>query len=149
MLLDLNLGDGYGANLLPDLQSLEPAPRVAVMSGFMDDNARRLCANCSVALDKGVGTAALLREIRSMLDRRHQHRVAERFSRENKLSSREMQALRAGLDGKNREETAAVLLLAPGTISTYWKRIKKKTGCRSQREVFTAVFEMAARGSVV
>jgi DNA-binding CsgD family transcriptional regulator len=67
--------------------------------------------------------------------------VVREFSVKNRLSPREETVVRAAADGRDRKSSAALLGCSAGTVDTYWGRIFKKTGCRSQTEVFAKVVQ--------
>jgi DNA-binding CsgD family transcriptional regulator len=55
------------------------------------------------------------------------------------LSTQEQRLLAATVAGKVEKEIAASLRCTRSTLSTYWQRIFRKTGCRSQTQVVSAV----------
>lgn len=55
------------------------------------------------------------------------------------LSQQERRLLIATVEGMSEKEIAWISGCARATVSTYWQRIFKKTGCRSQIEVMSAV----------
>jgi len=55
------------------------------------------------------------------------------------LSDRETEVLRLAVLGKRNVEIAETVGCGPRTIDTYWRRIFKKTGQCSQRDVIAAV----------
>lgn len=69
LLLDLQLPDGSGLNLLPHLRTLPQTPKVLVLTSFLDDASVReaLRAGASGFLIKHSGPAALLDGIRAVL----------------------------------------------------------------------------------
>jgi DNA-binding NarL/FixJ family response regulator len=58
----------------------------------------------------------------------HQRETAEANKPLTRLSSREVEVLQLVVEGKSNAEIAAILMLSPGTIKTYRKRIMQKLG---------------------
>jgi DNA-binding CsgD family transcriptional regulator len=75
------------------------------------------------------------------------YRVVEKWARTRRLSARETQVLHASLVGRSRKQIANEEGLSPGTVASHWRRIMRKTGCRSQRAVFAIVFSWVAERS--
>lgn len=65
------------------------------------------------------------------------------FAVRHNLSDRETAALLLSTVGVFRKEAAHRLGCAPGTVDTYWRRILRKTGTRSQPELFAALVVFA------
>jgi DNA-binding NarL/FixJ family response regulator len=62
-------------------------------------------------------------------------RGAAAFSALYKLSEQESRLLSLAVDGHTNHEAAEVLGCAMSTVRTYWSRIFRKVGCRSERNV--------------
>jgi DNA-binding NarL/FixJ family response regulator len=56
-----------------------------------------------------------------------------------RLAPREKQLLLSAFQGLNNDEAASELGCSRATVSTYWNRIFRKVGVRSQRDVFVAL----------
>ncbi|MBN1612367.1 MAG: response regulator transcription factor [Polyangiaceae bacterium] len=61
------------------------------------------------------------------------------FASCNRLAPREKQLLLSAFRGSNNDEAASELGCSRATVSTYWNRIFRKVGVRSQRDVFVAL----------
>lgn len=61
------------------------------------------------------------------------------FSARHHLSPQEAVVLTMAISGRYGKEIAAILNCSPHTISTYWKRIYKRTGYSGQAAVIAAV----------
>ena len=61
--------------------------------------------------------------------------LVRKYAAEHSLSPQETRVLAAAVSGTANKVAAGELSCNRSTISTYWKRIFSKTGCRSQREV--------------
>jgi DNA-binding NarL/FixJ family response regulator len=61
------------------------------------------------------------------------------FASCNRLAPRERQLLLSAFHGLNNDEAANELGCSRATVSTYWNRIFRKVGVRSQRDVFVAL----------
>jgi DNA-binding NarL/FixJ family response regulator len=142
VLLDLKLPDGDGADLLPVLNSLNPRPAVAVITGFLDSNRSvDLYGQCTLVVPKPADPR-ILRSIIEILEASRQSRPrVDDFAKKYRLSEREREVLFAALRGLNNQETAEELKCDRGTVSTYWNRIFAKTGWRSQRDVIAHLFQ--------
>ena len=56
------------------------------------------------------------------------------------MSPNERRLLAIAADGGGRSVAADVLGCKPSAISTYWKRISKKTSCHGQRDIFAKLW---------
>lgn len=70
--------------------------------------------------------------------------VLEAFRELTGLSPQEARLLNMAALGKNSDEAADLLGISRSTIGSYWNRIFRKTGCRSQRDVLGAVLKFAS-----
>jgi len=142
VLLDLKLPDGDGADLLPELNLLNPRPAIAVITAYLDSTRSvDLYGQCTLVVPKPTDPRTL-RAIMEILEASRQSRPrVEDFARKYRLSEREREVLFAALRGLNNQETAQELKCDRGTVSTYWNRIFAKTGWRSQRDVIAHLFQ--------
>jgi DNA-binding NarL/FixJ family response regulator len=140
ILLDLLLPDGKGEDLLEYLQTLSLRPPVAVISGHVDSGRIvRLMGQCDVTVPKPIGRADLLGLVETLRDRSSATRSVDNYCHTHGLSPRERDVIRAAAEGMVNKEIAYQLGCMPGTIATYWRRIYRKTGLTSQREVLAAL----------
>jgi len=149
VLLDLFLQDGErGTDLLPDIASLSPTPAVAIVSGYLDaEKMFRLHQSCEMTVSKPV-PGKLLLEIIEFLATKGKERAdgyVVAFCCEKKLSGRETDVFRQGVKGRRDKQTAEVLGIRRGSVSTYWGRILNKTGYQSRQQMMWALFEYGMR----
>ena len=143
VLLDLVLGDGDGAALLPLLEQLDPPPAVGVVSSHYDSaRAVELCGRCAAGIPKPV-TGDTLHAFVEAVAGRNDADTLERFCRQHGFSAQETQVLRAAADGHSNAEVATELDCGPGTVASYWRRIFRKTGQRTKRNVVADVLRFA------
>lgn len=141
VLLDLKLPDGDGAALLPMLKALDPRPGVAVVTGYLDsERSIDLHGMCTIMVPKPAGARTLIAVLDILEGSRQSRPLVESFADRYRLSERERAVLFAALRGMNNQEMADFLACDRGTIATYWSRIFKKTGWRSQRDVIANLF---------
>ena len=150
VLLDLNLPDGDGETLLPALERLRPAPRIAVLSGHLTSHrVVELAGSSVVGVPKPIESRTLFRLIQTLGEMGTGEETFRALYAHYKLSPKERQLLELAAAGYDNHEAARALACRRGTVTTYWHRIFKKTGLGSQREVlghFTMHALRAARG---
>jgi len=151
VLLDLNLPDKDGLELLKDIQSLHP--RLPVLAVSMQDEAfyamRVLRAGGRGYLMKQEGPEELITAIRTVL--RDEVYVSQRMSvrilssaskqaganagtPEDQLTDRELEVLRLFGNGWSTEEIGQKLCLSPKTVDVHRANIKMKLGLRTTPE---------------
>jgi DNA-binding NarL/FixJ family response regulator len=142
ILLDLNLGDGCGADLLPFVDGLRPRPAVAILSGYLTNEAiLRVCNHCVVCLSKPIDASTLIAATNMLARRQVAHDVVREYARHKGLSNRETEVLLAAVGDGGIDRTAADLSLRPTTVTSYWRRVFGKTNRHSQREVLADVLQ--------
>ncbi len=116
----------------------EESPRANELSSHWDHGS-------AGHLRLGTGTGIESGE-RLYVDRVHQQArdLLAVYAQEHRLSRRESQTVELSLlQGHSIKEVAHELGLSRKTIEMYWTRIYAKTGCRSQQQVFLALFWVA------
>jgi DNA-binding NarL/FixJ family response regulator len=149
LLLDLNLPDRSGLDVLQEAKRLHPRTGVLVLSaypeaaygvraiqmgasGYLNNPAAadELAAAVRAVLAGGVHvTGPLAAKLALAMGRRDEVPPHER------LSDRELQVLRLIARGKSTKEIAAELFLSEKTVATYRTRLMDKTGLRSSVEI--------------
>lgn len=143
--VDLSLEDGSGLELIKQLQSLTPPPKVLVLS--MHDEAfyaeRALRAGAAGYVMKRSATGRVIDAIRHVLDGRLyisesvSEKMAEKFvlartrpgtSPIALLSDREIEVFQMIGQGLETRRIAEMLHLSPKTVQVYCGRIKEKLG---------------------
>lgn len=161
ILLDLRFDNGgNGADLLPMITTLHPQPAVAVLSGYIDNEVTvRLFSLCTVLVTKPIEGNTLLELIESLGRRAHADEkakeasrsedcssvevVVQRFSNRERLSPQEGHLVMSAVDGLSKKQAAVRLGCEEGTVSSYWKRVFRKTGRNSQRDVISSILRYA------
>jgi DNA-binding NarL/FixJ family response regulator len=139
-LLDINLPDRNGIDLLQELKARYPRMPVVVLSAFPEDDyaVRAFKLGAAGYVSKQSASSELVAAIRKALAGRRyvSPSLAESLAASvagetptaphELLSNRELQVLRAVAVGKSLKEIAAELSLSEKTIGTYRTRISKK-----------------------
>jgi len=140
VLLDVRLGDDYGLELLPLLNAMRPRPRVVVITGSANATlAVELMDQVDAVVPKPV-PSFLIRKLVGKATRDISQEQLEEFSRVHGLSPNERLLLQIAADGGSKAMAAEAIGCKPSAISTYWKRISKKTSCHGQRDIFAKLW---------
>jgi DNA-binding NarL/FixJ family response regulator len=151
VLVDLNIPDRDGIELLGALHTLHPYAKLLVLSGYDDEYrvAEALRAGAQGYLVKtaevtevidGIrrivrGEAPLSQRIAGAVVRAMRKPTAEGTGGLDALTVRERQVLRLLATGRSTRETAAQLTISPKTVETHRVRIYQKLGCKSAVEL--------------
>jgi len=151
VLVDLNIPDRDGMELLAALRTQNPAARLLVLSGYDDEFrvAEALRAGAQGYLVKtaevvevidgirGIarGEAPLSQRIAGAVVRAMRKPAPEGAGGLDALTPRERQVLRLLATGSSTRETAARLTISPKTVETHRVRIYQKLGCKSAVEL--------------
>jgi len=142
VLLDIELGEESGLDLIAVIRKICPQARIVMLSMFN----QRVCRDRAFALgaDAYVTKGARYERLRALLRgepedatdadyiwRRQGYRAAIRTS----LSGRELQVLRALANGMLEKEVAGYLGISVSSVSTYLNRAMYKTDCSSRAEL--------------
>ena len=149
--VDLNLPDGHGADLIRDLRAVNPAGMILVLTASMIDRdyAEAVEAGASGVLHKSAGIEEIIKAVRragagepllssrelvEMLRLADRHRIQDREAREAlaRLTPREQEVLQALADGLADKEIAARLNVRNETVRTHMVNILGKLGVDSR-----------------
>jgi DNA-binding NarL/FixJ family response regulator len=146
--LDVNLPDGNGLDLLKQLKAFFPDRPVLIMSMHPEDQyaVRMLKAGAAGYLTKESAPDDLLTAIRKVIrgGRYVSAGLAEQLATSlgdpataphERLSDREFEVLRLIASGRTVGEIATQLSLSVKTVSTYRSRILEKTGMKHNAEL--------------
>lgn len=146
--VDLNLPDANGLDVLKNLKALYPARAVLILSMHPEDQyaVRALRAGASGYLNKEGAPDELLAAIRKaarggryVSDALAEQLATELAGREGppheRLSDREFQVLRLIAAGRTATEIAGAMHLSVKTVSTYRTRILEKMGLKHNAEL--------------
>ena len=158
LLVDLQLPDGSGIDLISEQSSRNPALPILVISVFGDEervvNAISAGAQGYLLKDDEEDTIVdavdhLLRgespispSIAAHLIQRFRHATPNRHT-DNPLSERELEVLELAAKGLTYRETAALMDVSVNTVGTFTKRIYTKLAVSSRAE---AIFEARQMG---
>lgn len=148
-IVDIQMPDRSGLEVLEDIWRMQPAIRVLVLSVYPASQfaARAIRAGASGYLTKESAPEELVRAIRTTAaGRRHINPAAAealasavqtegRPSAEDALSPREIQVLRLYASGKTVSEIAFSLGLSLRTVSTYKSRVLEKLGLSNNADL--------------
>jgi DNA-binding NarL/FixJ family response regulator len=149
LILDLNLPDKSGLDLLKELKSLKPELKILILSMHPEDRfaMRVLRAGASGYITKESVGEELVRAIRKVYNggKYVSESLAEMLAIEIQgggdkpiheiLSDREFQVLQMIASGKTLAEISETLSLAVTTISTYRARVLEKLNLHSNAEL--------------
>lgn len=151
VLVDLNIPDRDGMELLAALRAQNPISKLLVLSGYDDEFrvAEALRAGAQGYLVKtseisevidGIrriarGEAPLSQRIAGAVVRAMRKPTPEGTGGLDALTPREKQVLRLLATGISTRETAARLTISPKTVETHRVRIYQKLGCKSAVEL--------------
>lgn len=139
VLLDLVLPDEHGLELLTDLRSMSGRPRVLILTAHARPSVVRdaIARGAHAVITKG----APLRELREAIDRvgsggiyycsetsRLLREAAAMPLRDDQLTDRQRQILRAVASGMSTKEIASALTLSEKTVSNHRARIMERLG---------------------
>jgi two-component system invasion response regulator UvrY len=139
-LVDLNLPDGDGLDLLEQIRARHPAVAVLVVSGYPEEEFAVRCLRLGAGgyLTKASAPDELAAAVRNVLAGRKYvsaalaEKLASLVRRDlapvshDALSYRELQVLRLVATGRSTKQIAAELKLSEKTIATYRSRIAEK-----------------------
>lgn len=147
LLVDLNLPDCDGVELIYELVSLHPAARVLVISGDSRRMTlgRAIMAGVHGVVDKNVGAQELLRAIRGVAEGRtyFSEAIRTQFREQRKmvqkylkiLSKTELILLRLFGKGLTDDQVARHRRISPATAQTHRRNIMNKLKIRSSLEL--------------
>jgi two-component system, NarL family, invasion response regulator UvrY len=148
LVLDLNLPEVAGIDVLRRLRTSHPRMAILVLSMYAEDQyaARVLRAGASGYLAKGRSSGELVDAIRKVASggRYVTSEVAEHLldpkgggdaAPHESLSEREHQVFMLLAQGRSPSDIAAELQVTPSTVSTYIARIKRQLGAQTIGEI--------------
>jgi DNA-binding NarL/FixJ family response regulator len=156
LLLDLDLPDGSGAALIPQIRARNPSVLALVLTGSTDatEYARAIEQGATGVLHKAASMEEVLRLIRSSCKGEpvhtpaeivsFMHLTAQRRARDSEierlrrqLTPREYDLLVALADGLSDREIAEKLHVSPRTVQSHMLNLMDKFGVHSRLQVLT------------
>ncbi|MFW9595302.1 MAG: response regulator [Macromonas sp.] len=149
LLLDVDLPDRSGLEILAVLQKEEAPPKVVMVSMYPEDQYALRCLRAGAVgyLNKGGDPSALLPAVRTAAEGRKYitPQIAELLANHLSapaatelhaaLSERELQTLKRIASGKKLAQIAEDLMLSPKTVSVYRARVLEKLGLTNNAEL--------------
>ena len=149
LLLDVDLPDRSGLEILAVLQKEDTAPKVVMVSMYPEDQYALRCLKAGAVgyLNKGGDPSALLTAVRTAAEGRKSitPQIAELLANHLNapaatelhaaLSERELQTLKRIASGKKLAQIAEELMLSPKTVSVYRARVLEKLGLTNNAEL--------------
>lgn len=157
VILDVNLPDCHGLNVLKDLQHYSPDVPVLMLSSYPENrfSLRSLKSGAMGYLTKKSVPEELITAIKTIVEKNKKYisnTVAEELAESidhidsdkdphHKLSNREFQVFQMIANGKQVKKIAEDLNLSVRTIHTYRSRVMKKMGFNSDVELTHYAFD--------
>jgi len=158
LVLDQQLPDGLGTDMLPELLRVSPELKVLLITGTGSDDelARAVTGGAAGMIPKGQRAAALVKAIRAVANdeavitpeelRRLLPRLARRpLAPGADLTAREREVLIMLTAGKSTADIAGALVVASATARNHIQSIMTKLGAHTRLEAVA----IAARGNVL
>jgi len=142
VILSLELPDGRGESLLPDIEARARQPAVIITSAFLPDLQPGALEYRPVAVPKPVSTDALLRILRTVVGG-YARPVIHRFVKHFDLRKREAEATVLLAQGLKAKQIAEHMCCSETTVYARLARVSKKTGCQDYHEVVCALLAFA------
>jgi DNA-binding NarL/FixJ family response regulator len=145
VLLDLDLPDGRGEELLPLIETLSRQPGVVIFSDFLDEIKPEATSYRVVLTPKTIAPASLASILRRSA-RGYAQCTIERFGKHFGLTVREMETLDCMACGTSPKETAVTLVCSIQSVYAHLARICEKTSCTTYQEVVAMLFRYSCHG---
>jgi DNA-binding NarL/FixJ family response regulator len=143
VLLDDELPDGSGTQLLPLVERLTPQPTSVVVSRHLD---AAICIELWARGVAAVNRPIALEQMRVLVElveiRRQSASTLERYALSQSFSRREVEVLQLSFIGLRQREIAERLGCSEGSIKTLSQRVCLKAGKESLRDVVAHVMTM-------
>ena len=149
LILDINMPDRSGLDLLNDIMSVKPALKVLILSMYPEDNfgIRAFKSGASGYISKGGSAEELIKAIRMISEGRKYisqyfaEKIVDNIAASDKrpihelLSNREFQIFSLLAEGKTSTKIAEELYISLSTVNTHRHRILEKMNMNSNAEL--------------
>jgi DNA-binding NarL/FixJ family response regulator len=159
VLVDINLPDKSGLELIKRLRTHGPKPAVVVLSAYPEEMyaLRAFKKGAAAYLNKRSGADAIIAAVRKAAagGKYVSPEVMERFAGmiggktmrgHDELSDRELEVLKHLAAGESLVRIAELLHLSPSTVTTYRARVLEKMGMKSNAELTRYALEHGLLG---
>jgi DNA-binding CsgD family transcriptional regulator/CheY-like chemotaxis protein len=144
-LLDLNLPDGRGEDLLPELEALPKQPGIVIFSDCLLE-ARPEAISYRAILTSKLVAPSLLVSLLHVASRGYAECTLARFARDHGLTAKEHDVLQRIARGDSPKRVALELGCSLQAVYAHLARIGRKTGCDSYHETIAKLFQFSCHG---
>ena len=145
VLLDLQLPDGRGEDLLPEIEGLARQPGIVILSDFLDQVRPEVTSYRAVLAPKTIAPSALASILHQGASG-YANDTLTRFARNYKLTSKETEILARVARGASPKQTAAELACSVQVVYVHLAGVCSKTSCASYHEVVAKLFQFSCHG---
>jgi DNA-binding NarL/FixJ family response regulator len=148
ILVDINLPDKSGLDLIKRLREQHAKPAVVVLSAYPEEvyALRAFKHGAAAYLNKRSGTDVIIGAVRkaasggkyvspAMMERFADMIGGDQVAAHQELSNRELEVLKLVAAGESLVRIAELLHLSPSTVTTYRARVLEKMGMKSNAEL--------------
>jgi DNA-binding NarL/FixJ family response regulator len=159
ILVDINLPDQSGIELIKRLQKQRSKPAVVVLSAYPEEvyALRAFKHGAAAYLNKRSSTDTIIDAVRkaaaggrylspAIIERFAEMIGGEKMGTHDALSDRELEVLRHLAAGESLVRIAELLHLSPSTVTTYRARVLEKMGMKSNAELTRYAIENGLLG---
>jgi DNA-binding NarL/FixJ family response regulator len=145
VLLDLDLPDGRGEDLLPEIDAISRQPGIVILSDFLDQIRPEAASYRPILVPKTITPASLAAVLRIAVGGYVQGTLV-RFAKRFGLTRRESEILDRLAKGASPKEVALEFDCSMQAVYAHLGRVCTKTNCASYREVVAALFQFSCHG---
>jgi DNA-binding NarL/FixJ family response regulator len=144
VVLELRLPDGRGESLLQDIEACPRQPVLVVTNAFAEELAPEAFEYRPVFVGKSMGTAALLKVVRTVVAGYAQPSI-RRFATRFRLTQRETEAIAFLAHGAKPKEIATRMRCSEQAVYAYLTRACRRTHCLDYHQLVGRLFEFVCQ----